>query len=381
MSGKIIIGVDIRDLKIAKTGQKTSLEGFCNEFKLKDKAEIEFYFFDSFLPPYTGKNKFFIILEHIRFQIWKQIILPLKAWHKKCDIVFCNDYFVPYFHLKFKTIPVFHDAFFFENPQNYNKIWLKIFKNIALPAARRSSFIIVPTDYARERVHIYTGIPKERLITIYEGSKHILKDIKETTPPQWSKDLNGNKYILHVGVLERRKNLPSLINAFKRLVDAGFDDIKLVLVGEGNGKMHSDDTIQVRNAIIANNLGNRVALLGYLPDDELKFAYANAHLYVFPSVNEGFGIPILEAFQFGLPVLVANNTCLPEVGGDAVLTFNPFIETEIFEKMKMVLENEPLRQKLKNDGFKRGLEFSWKKASDNTIAVFKRSVSNNKPSF
>ena len=129
MNRKIIVGIDIRDLQIAVTGTKTFLEGICNEFR-KEHAGFQFYFFNSRLPAYTGKNAFFKILEHIHYLIWKQVSLPLKAYFKKCDIVFCSDFFVPYLQPGFTTIPVFHDAFFWEFPEHYNKYWLWLFKKM-----------------------------------------------------------------------------------------------------------------------------------------------------------------------------------------------------------------------------------------------------------
>ena len=112
--------------------------------------------------------------------------------------------------------------------------------------------------------------------------------------------------------------------------------------------------MQVYRTIQQNNLEKHVILPGYVSDEELGLVYANAFMYIFPSYNEGFGIPILEAFRFGLPVLVADNTCLPEVGGTAVLTFNPFEVDDIYEKMKMVIDDDLLRRKLKKDGLERG---------------------------
>src|SRR6478609_5779890 len=165
----MVIGVDIRDLRLARTGQKTTLEEICKQFSLLENKPHKFYFFDASFPVYTGRNKFRLMLEHIRQQLWKQIILPIKAWQKKCDIVYCNDYFVPFIHLNYQTVMLFHDALFFEHPEYSNPIWLKLFKHIALPAAKRAAFIITPTHFAKERVQHFTGIAAEKIIPIYHG--------------------------------------------------------------------------------------------------------------------------------------------------------------------------------------------------------------------
>src|SRR4051812_34674732 len=114
------IGVDVRDLRIAKTGARTYLDELIKEFKLLENDKVRFFYFDASIPVYTGRGKFLKLVEHIRFITWKQVILPLKAFFRNCDVIFCSDFFVPYMHLGYKTIPVLHDAFFFEYPEHYN---------------------------------------------------------------------------------------------------------------------------------------------------------------------------------------------------------------------------------------------------------------------
>lgn len=314
-------------------------------------------------------------------------MLPYKAWRKRCDIVYCNDYFAPYFHWGFTTVQVFHDAFFYEYPQYCNPIWLQLFKNIAVPAARKSAFIITPTEYAKQRVHHFTRIPLERIISIHQGPKTIgsprttLTDsgLENTLPdsqnplPEWLPTHQNTPYILHVGVMEKRKNLPTLIKAFKLMKDAGYPH-KLVLVGKGNGKINSDDTENIKRTINELELAKEVILPGYVADEVLKPIYANASLYVFPSINEGFGIPILEAFQQGVPVLVANNTCLPEVGGDAVLSFNPYEAADIFNKISLVLNDTALQKEMIEKGKTRLKSFNWEKTATQLLAVFEQAI-------
>lgn len=369
----MVIGVDIRDLKLAKTGQKTTLEELCKQFQQLEDSGHEFHFFDTNLPVYAGRNKFMLMIEHIRQQLWKQIMLPWKAWRKKCDIVYCNDYFAPYIHLGYKTVQVFHDAFFYEYPQYCNKIWLQLFKRISVPAARRSSFIITPTHYAKQRVHHFTRIPEEKIIAIHQGPKTLQVASSETEIPTWLPTLKGIPYLLHVGVLEKRKNIPTLLHAFKQLKDAGYPH-QLVLAGKGNGKIHSDDTQQIKDTIQQLQLEKEVIMPGYLPDEVLGTLYQQASLYVFPSINEGFGIPILEAFQFGVPVIVANNTCLPEVGADAVITFDPFQPDDIFQKIMTVLQDPSLQQTMIQKGKQRLLDFNWKKTATTLLQVFEKAV-------
>jgi len=315
-----------------------------------------------------------LITEHIRQQLWKQIVLPYKAWRKKCDIVYCNDYFAPYIHLNYTTVQLFHDAFFFEYPEYCNRIWLQLFKRIAIPAAKRSAFIITPTAYAKQRVQHFTGIAPGKIIAIHQGPKTIPVSNIIAAIPDWLPTQQGLPYILHVGVLEKRKNLTSLLKAFQLFQQAGNTAFKLVLAGKGNGKMHSDDTVYILQTIRELQLQNEVIMPGYLPDELLSTVYKNATCYVFPSINEGFGIPILESFQFGVPVMVANNTCLPEVGANAVLSFDPYNIEDISEKMQLLVHDTALQKTLIEKGYERLKDFSWEKTAAALLEVFEKAA-------
>jgi glycosyltransferase involved in cell wall biosynthesis len=368
---KLIIGVDIRDLRIAKTGTKTYLEELCKEFRNFENEQYGFHFFDTPIPVYTGENKLLKLIEHLRYQFWKQISLPIKAWSKACDILFCTDNVVPYIHLGYETVPVFHDAFFFENPDHYNPIWLWLLKNTALPAARRSMAVITPTSYAKKRIIHFTGLPAEKLTTIYEGPKTFPQVTDEGAENLLLQlNLENKKYLLHVGVMSKRKNIPALIRAFYLLKRSGYTELKLVLTGNTVSKKHSDDYQEIQNTITKYALEQEVIFTGYLNDQELGHIYNQAMLYVFPSVNEGFGIPLLEAFHHRIPVLVANNTCLPEVGGNAVIPFDPFCDEDMFEKLKMVIDDPELQQKLIGKGEERLKMFSWNNTARELLRVF-----------
>ena len=374
MMKPLIVGVDVRDLRIAKTGTGTYLKELCREFKKLEGSDVKFYFFDTGIDVYTGENKVLKILEHLRLQVWKQIQLPFKAWIKHCDVLFCTDNIVPFIQVGYKTIPVIHDAFFFENPEHYNRIWLWFYKNLAIPAARKSKFVVTPTKYASERIHHFTGISKKKLITVCEGPKSFT--LPEPISLTESKVLNEfdferGGYILHVGIMDKRKNIPALIYAFKKLKDQGYPG-KLVLVGKADSVKLNSDSYAISNAINENKLENEIVITGYLSDNDLARVYEGASIYVFPSRNEGFGIPILEAFSHRIPVLVADNTCLPEVGGDAVLTFDPFDTDDMFQKMKLVLENKELQEDMIEKGSIRLMEFSWEKAAKQLLEIFKK---------
>ena len=375
MKKNITVGIDIRDLKIAVTGTKTFLEGICNEFNKKNPG-FTFYFFTTNTSVYTGKNIFLKTVEHFRYLIWKQVILPSKARIAKCDIVFCSDFFVPYFHPGFVTIPVFHDAFFWEYPEHYNKYWLWLFRKIGVAAARRSAYIITPTEFTRKRIAYFSGIDSARIIPVYEAAKKFspISDNNAQTENPVLQKIFSSQYILHVGTFEKRKNIPRLIKAFKLLKDGGYENIKLLLVGQASKKAALDDTTAIQKSITETGLQDQVFMPGYVSDKDLSLCYQNAFFYTLPSLNEGFGIPVLEAFQHKIPVLIANNSCLIEVAGDAAISFDPFNEHDIADKMKLLMDNPALHQEMIEKGSKRLELFSWEKTSIALLSVFQKVV-------
>ena len=375
MSKKIRVGLDIRDLRIAKTGSRTYLEEVYNQFK-SNKYDCEFIYFDTSIPVYTGRYKALKLIEHIRFFIWKQLILPVKARLNKCDILFCTDYFVPYFTPGFKAIPVFYDAFFYEYSSHYNSQWLKLFKWLGVNAARKAPQIITITEYTRKRISHFTRISQSKIKAIHLAPKKMA--VAEPVPGYIpSFHIPTSKFILHVGTQEKRKNLVRLIEAFKLLHLAGHTDYSLVLVGQPSPKIDMDDSTAIQETINKLNLKEYVFTPGYASDNDLAYFYKHACMYAFPSINEGFGVPVLEAFHHQLPVIVADNTCLPEVGGDAVLCFDPYNVDEISAKMRSLIENPELRSELIKKGTERLKLFSWEKNTEELIKTFKAAINKN----
>ncbi len=376
---KQIIGIDIRDLKIAKTGAHTYLSELCKTIQ-NNQAQLtfEYVFLDTRLPVYTGSHKIGKLWEQLHYIFWKQVTLPIKAWLNGCKLVFCTDYFVPYARLGFKTIPVFHDAFFWEYPAHYNKYWLWFFNTIGVGAAKKSSAIVTVTTYAKDQIAKYSGIDATKIIPIHIGPKSSITDPQQkidlhSGSNNWQKLLQ-KKYILHVGTIEKRKNLTTLITAFEQHITTTQQEIYLIIVGQKSNKPTLHDNAVFEMVAASTLLKERVIFTGYLPDFQTAELYKHAALYVFPSVNEGFGIPILEAFAHEVPVLVANNTCLPEVAGNAAIGFDPLHAQGLGTLITQTLSDPGTLQDLKQKGIERLTHFSWGKTLDALEAVFQRSI-------
>jgi glycosyltransferase involved in cell wall biosynthesis len=369
----IKVAVDVRDLQIAASGARSYLESLVIEFK-KEHAGCSFYFLDAKTKAYTGNHFLLKLKEQLSYFLWKQFVLPYQAKQLGCRVLFCSDFMVPYFSLGIKTIPVFHDAFFWEYPEHYNKYWLVFFRNLGLAAAKKSAFVVTPTQYASNQLAKYTGINPNKIQVIGEAPKTIDTSISDNETSTIVKQILNLNYILHVGTLEKRKNLVALIQAFKIVRENGFPNLKLVLVGKASNKITLDDSSAIKEAIMQQQLTHDVILTDYLCDVEVQQLYQKAKLYVFPSINEGFGIPVLEAFKYQVAVVIANNTCLPEVAGKAAKCFNPFSVEDMANVIITLLKDEPLRQTYIEKGNEQLQKFSWEKTAGSLMQLFKKAV-------
>ncbi|MFQ5444010.1 MAG: glycosyltransferase family 4 protein [Nitrospinales bacterium] len=176
-------------------------------------------------------------------------------------------------------------------------------------------------------------------------------------------------YILFVGNLETRKNLPNLLEAVK-CVRAKHPSLKLVLAGAQGWGFD-----RVFEKLVVEQMNSWVRLPGYLRDSDLVYLYSGASAFVLPSVYEGFGLPLLEAFACGTPVACANTTSIPETVGEAALLFDPLRPEEIAEKILLILEDSDLGDHLRVKGLTQAEKFQWQKTASRTLEIY-RSLGN-----
>ena len=359
------VGIDIRDLRIAQTGAKTYLSELSKAWEALPNANI--VLLDTHQKVYKGSNKLLKAVEHLRFFWWKQFQLPRLAVKNNCTHLFCTDFFLPFFKKwngrQLKTVAVLHDAFFWESPEHYNTIWLQLFHLIGVPAAKKANLLIVPTAFAKSRILHFENFYAHQLLVVHEAAKTLpLLSNPVTQLANVAPSLVGLPYFLHVGVLEKRKNITTLLEAFA-LVHKNNPSFKLVLVGNTPVKDKLNDAPSIDATINRLQIKEAIVRLGYLDAENLASIYQSAFGYVFPSLNEGFGLPVLEAFNAGIPVICSNNSALPEVAGDAALYFDPMNVTQLAQVMQQIISDATLKQSLIQEGKQRLAQFAWTKAA------------------
>jgi len=173
-------------------------------------------------------------------------------------------------------------------------------------------------------------------------------------------------YILYVGALESRKNLPRLLEAYT-LLRQWSTGWRLVIVGARKWK-----SSPIFETVQRLQLESHVTFTGYVADEHLPALYAGADLFAFPSLYEGFGLPVLEAMACGTPVVTSNSSSLPEVAGDAALLVDPYNVDEIAAAMRRILEDTNLAQELRMHGLARAAQFTWERTARETIEVYEK---------
>jgi glycosyltransferase involved in cell wall biosynthesis len=238
-------------------------------------------------------------------------------------------------------------------------------------SARRAAHVLALSESARQDIIATYGIRPERVTMIpLAAPAHFapVTDEKELQRVRHTYGIDGD-YILSVGSIQPRKNLIRLVHAFSNLhrERTGVKLPKLVLAGK-QGWLYGE-TLRV---IAESGVGNQILLTGYVSETDLPTLYSGAICFVYPSYFEGFGLPPLEAMKCGAPVIVGNQTSLPEVVGDAALLVNPFDEEEIASALARLIDNPGLRDKLRVKGLKRAAEFSWLHTAKRTLEVYRQ---------
>lgn len=367
------IAIDIRDLSLAKTGARTYLEEILVALP-RVAPQHEFVKLAPARPVRPASHTIWSkMASHLGFVYWKEIVLPIKAWRAGCDIILCTDYTVPLFTTA-RTVPVFYDANFWSNPKQYNRIWRLLMDYVALPAARHSPLVVTISEFSRSEIARHAGISSRRIVAVPIAPKSSATGA--ISAPEITRILGqyridtSQPYFLHVGVLEKRKNLVRLVEAFARYKAKGDRPHQLVLVGQPGPKTDMDDSQNIRNVINKLQLEDCVRMTGHVSDDELPAFYQGAFGFVFPSLREGFGIPILEAFQNQVPVAAAKSSAIPEVAGDAAILFDPQNVDEIAWALERLATDENLRNVLISKGNEQASLFSWDETARQLVNLF-----------
>ncbi len=364
-------GVDIRSFYEPLTGIGWYLYFVLHELAKHDDVEL-FLFGDARVTDYGPElhadlpAKAHLCTFDLRGQPWREVMRPMTAaayvaWMELsgCDVFFAPNYFLPRLHgsIARRRVITIHDLTYKRFPELLQKETLE---NLELQMGREiaiaDAIVCVSESTRRDLLEFYRVDPS-RAVTIHSGLA--------APPPDAPVDGLPSRYVLFVSTIEPRKDLGTLIDAFERLRDSGAYDGSLVVVGKVGWKAES---------IVPRLRGRGIVHLDYLRYAQLGTVYRNAEVFVFPSIYEGFGFPLLEAMAHGVPSIAARSSSLPEIGGDAALYFEPRDVDGLESQLRRVLSDAALREELAARGQARAAEFSWDRAGEETLAVLRRAA-------
>ncbi len=245
------------------------------------------------------------------------------------------------------------------------------YKKVIEAAARHARRIITVSEYSKKDIQKYFQLPAEKITVTFLGPS-LLTTVPPARVAQVKKSFVINKpYFLFVGVLERKKNVVNLTRGFDQFIKKYNLDIDLVIAG----KRDSHYPQEKHRALDIKNR-ERLIFTDYVSDQDLAALYKGAYAYVSASLHEGFGLPGVDAMQFGLPMAVSNIEVFNEVYENAAVYFNPLDPEDIAEKLYLLARDQEFHRQMQEKSFARGQYFSWQKTAEKTILVYKEIVLN-----
>ncbi|MBI5076760.1 glycosyltransferase family 4 protein [Candidatus Falkowbacteria bacterium] len=361
----MLIGIDAsRANKPRKTGVEWYSYHLIEEFKKIDRNNHYFLYTNKPLTNELARCPSNFEEQMLRWplpRLWTlgRLSLEMKFGRRTPDVLFVPAHTIPFFNPK-RVVVTVHDIGFEHFSSLYP--WAdKLYHRFSIQFIKRfaDKIITVSNFSKRDLVETYK-IPAEKIAVVYNGYDESFYKITN-----YGLRITDYKYILFIGRLEEKKNVARLVEAFgifKRKHQA--DKHKLVLIGRPGFGFEC-----VQKIIDEFGLQNVVIMLGWIEEKELSNYLNQADLFVFPSLFEGFGIPILQAMACGCPVICSNTTSLPEISGEAALMFDPQKVENIASRMEQVLLNPEVSESLREKGLRQVQNFSWRKCAEQTLEV------------
>ena len=298
--------------------------------------------------------------------VWMQFVLPRILRRLRPQLVHYTNYLAP-IATQVPYVVSIHDMSLTILPGSHTLKKRLLTSALVPTVARRARLVLTPSESSRRDVIALLGIDSGRVRVVpyapacatkpVQDAQHLARAYKVRPP-----------YFLYVGTLEPRKNLLRSLRAFSA-VSSSFPDHRFVIVGQKGWKYAA-----ILREASRGILEGRVLVLGYVPETDLPALYTHATAFVYPSLYEGFGLPVLEAMACGTPVLTSDTSSLAEVASDAALLVDPEDEAAIAEGLRRLAAEERLRRELARRGMARAATFSWERTARETLSAYQEAV-------
>jgi len=304
---------------------------------------------------------------------WEQIFLPLSIRKYNIDVLHCTSNTAPLF-CPAPTIITLHDVIFMEQSKdkaigNWYQQLGRIYRKYIVPASiKNTKHIITVSNYEKERISNTLNVGNDKISVIYNayGSHFKVPEKAELLENIRNKYKLPEGYIFYIGNTDPKKNMTNTLSAYARYAKSTIDNLKLVIADVSQATL--DELIVKLNL---QTCRKHIQLTGYIDNSDLPLIYAGASVFLYPSLRESFGIPVLESMACGTPVITSNTSALPEVAGLAALLVDPTNEEDITQALQRSLNNLVLRKAMITMGFDRIRVFSWNSSATNLLNLYK----------
>jgi len=296
----------------------------------------------------------------------EQLALPLELLRFRVDLLHSPD-FIPPFHRRCRSVVTIHDLAFLRFPHLLTPQSARYYGQVAKAVESADQVIAVSHATRNDLLELLSADPK-KVAVVHSGVSPECRPLDPAEVELRRREIGlPERFILFVGTLEPRKNIPGLLRAFAPVWKE--HRIPLVLAGQ-KGWLYEE----IFKVLSELDLGGRVIFAGHIPPAQLVYYYNCADLLVLPSLYEGFGLPVLEAMACGTPVIVSNSSSLPEIAGEAALAVSPEDVDGLAAAMDRLLTDEALRQHLIHLGLQRAALFSWERTARETLEIYRRAA-------
>ena len=302
------------------------------------------------------------------YPLWEQVQLPRAVRKAGVELLHCTSNTAP-LRCSVPLVLTLHDIIFLEPRDKQNK---SLYQNMGwayrrlvvpriLPKCRR---IITVSNFEKQNIISKLGIPEERMAMIYNGYNEWFRPV-EDTEETYKKYIPENGYFFFLGNTDPKKNTERTLVAYSKYLEQS--SVKRKLLMADLDKEYLNGIIQ-RNQI--ENIRENIVMPGYIVNSDLPYIYSNAFAFLYTSLRESFGIPLLEGMACGVPVITSNTSSMPEIGGPDAILVNPESSDEIAGMMLRLETDDTYYQEKKNAGLERAKLFSWRRTAEQLLALY-----------
>jgi len=307
------------------------------------------------------------------YPTWEQIALPKAALNEGCDILHCTSNTGPII-CKVPLVTILHDIIYLESVSILKKggTWYQKFGNMyrrwVVPTiARKSVRVVTVSNFEKERIKNFMGLGSN-LVAIYNGvGEHFKKieDAKILSEAKLKYKLPDN-FMFFLGNTDPKKNTPNVLKAFSDFNAKSATKYKLVMLD-----FEENALLQILKDIDCSDLRKDIVMTGYVPNAEMPAIINQCKVFLYPSLRESFGIPILEGMACGVPVITSNTSSMPEIAGDAAAIVDPLKPEQIVDAISKILSDKTYCDMLCDKGIARAKDFSWKRMAEKYLELYK----------